>query len=103
MVVLTGNMHSRVAPGFARNQVYRSMGNLSLVKIAPGRLISFDVAHRGGTAWICGPDCGVVQLGGRPAVAGQVAVVLRRGEVLVDRVRRAELLRRDEPGRWVPR
>lgn len=30
-------------------------------------MISFDVAHAGGTAWLCGPDCGVIQLGGRPS------------------------------------
>jgi uncharacterized iron-regulated protein len=34
-VVLTGNMHSRVAPGNMRNRDYRPMGNLLLGEIPP--------------------------------------------------------------------
>ena len=68
-VVLTGNLHSRVAPGVPRNKDYEPMGYLLAQRVAAKRLLAFDVAHEGGTAWICSPECGVAQLGRAPNAA----------------------------------
>ena len=64
LVVLTGNMHSRVTKGTSRNSEYEPMGYLIGQEESVGRLISLNVAHAGGSAWICAPDCGVSSLSG---------------------------------------
>ena len=43
------------------------MGLLLLDRVAPRRVLAFDVAHEGGSAWLCSPECGVASLRGRPA------------------------------------
>jgi uncharacterized protein (TIGR03067 family) len=64
IIALTGNIHSRITRGTARNSEYEPMGYLLGRKDAVGRLISLNVAHAGGSAWICAPDCGVGSLRG---------------------------------------
>jgi len=63
-IVLTGNAHSRITPGDRRNRAYEPMGYLLVKEIGADRLTALNVAHAGGTSWICGPDCGVVRLRG---------------------------------------
>ena len=63
-IVLTGNMHSRVSRGTARDAEYEPMGYVLARDESVGRVISLNVAHSGGSAWVCNPDCGVSRLGG---------------------------------------
>ena len=64
-VILTGNLHSRMAPGSRRSRDYEPMGYLLQRQVPGKRIVALDAAHEGGTAWICAPDCGVASLGGR--------------------------------------
>ena len=64
-LILTGNLHSRTHRGRPGDLDYEPMGFLLSGILAPGRVVSLDQAHGGGTAWICSPGCGVAQLGGR--------------------------------------
>ncbi len=59
-VVLTGNFHSRVAPGGGK------MGDLAAAKLPEAIVISLNTSYESGTAWICmsGAPCGVQKLGG---------------------------------------
>lgn len=62
-VILTGNIHSRLAPGTPWNPDFLPMG-LALQRRLPDLPIrSIDVAHAGGTAWLCisGKPCGEVR------------------------------------------
>jgi len=70
LIVLTGNIHSRITKGTARNSEYEPMGYLLGREEAVDRLIALNVAHAGGSAWICAPDCGVSSLGGEHGQAG---------------------------------
>jgi uncharacterized protein (TIGR03067 family) len=63
-IVLTGNMHSRITRGTARDSEYEPMGYLLSRDESVGRLVSLNVAHAGGSAWVCNPECGVSHLGG---------------------------------------
>lgn len=65
-IVLTGNRHSRTTRGSVRGSDDQPMGNVLVQRLAPGRVIALDVAHRGGSAWICTPDCGLTRLKGAP-------------------------------------
>ena len=68
VIVLTGNVHSRVTTGTRWDADYEPMGYLLTQTIAPDRVVSLDVAHNGGTAWLCvaGDDsCGSRGLRGR--------------------------------------
>ena len=65
-LVLTGNLHSRVTPGSGSHP----MGYLIVSSIGPDRVVSLDLAHRGGSSWLCfatagGQECGEVGLKGR--------------------------------------
>lgn len=58
-LILTGNFHSRVEPRGGSEP----MGLLVAEAVGPQRVVSLDVAHRGGTAWLClatpeGQQCG---------------------------------------------
>jgi hypothetical protein len=65
-VVLTGNIHSRVSPGTRWNPEYEPMGYLLSKAISSDRIVALDVAHGGGTAWVClgsgVADCGEQKL-----------------------------------------
>ncbi|MDH3628950.1 MAG: hypothetical protein OES25_14990 [Acidobacteriota bacterium] len=63
-VVLTGNAHSRTARGGRQGRDFEPMGYLVKESKVARRTIALDVSHSGGSAWICAPDCGVVQLVG---------------------------------------
>jgi uncharacterized protein (TIGR03067 family) len=41
------------------------MGYLLGQAVSSDRLTALNVAHDGGSAWLCNPDCGVSQIGGR--------------------------------------
>lgn len=68
-LVLTGNLHSRVTAGAGSPP----MGYLIATSIGVERVVSFDLAHRGGSSWLCfatenGQECGDVGLKGRGPV-----------------------------------
>lgn len=63
-IVLTGNLHSRVSRGSGRRADFEPMGFLLKERFGD-RVRSFDVAHAGGQAWICAPDCGPANVGSR--------------------------------------
>lgn len=56
VISLSGNSHARKKKGGHTGANFEPMGYL-LTKQMPTHAISF--AHRGGTAWVCMPDCGV--------------------------------------------
>jgi hypothetical protein len=65
-LVLTGNLHSRVTPGAGSYP----MGYLIASSIGVERVVALDLAHRGGSSWLCfataeGQECGKVGLKGR--------------------------------------
>lgn len=67
-LVLTGNIHARLAPGVPWDDDFEPMGYL-LARAVPERSIrSLDLSSTGGSAWICqGMDassCGAQKLGG---------------------------------------
>lgn len=78
LLVLTGNYHSRVVEGTPWDDHYQPMALLLGRQLAAGRLVTLDVAHAGGTAWVCLSDaagCGVTELHGRgPAGARGVVI-----------------------------
>ncbi len=66
-VVLTGNIHSRVARGTPWDPDFQPMGYL-LTRAWPDLdLVSLNVSHAGGTAWLCDMEgtCGIRTLSGR--------------------------------------
>jgi uncharacterized protein (TIGR03067 family) len=65
VISLSGNIHSRITKGSARNRDFEPMGYVLKQAAKIDRLVSLDVAHGPGSAWICAPDCGTVELGGR--------------------------------------
>lgn len=73
VVVLTGNIHSRVATGTPWDETYLPMAHLLAV---PGNrnLVSLDVAHAGGTTWMCTgsepSSCGVRDVRARETQTG---------------------------------
>lgn len=65
MIVLTGNVHSRIIAGMPRSPSYEPMGYLLGRATSFDNLVALNVAHAGGSAWICAPACGVQELSGR--------------------------------------
>jgi uncharacterized protein (TIGR03067 family) len=65
VIVLTGNNHSRITEGTPRSPSFEPMGYLLGRLVSFERLTALNVAHGGGSAWICAPECGVRDLGGR--------------------------------------
>lgn len=73
LIVLTGNLHARLARGRAPGGA-EPMG-FHLGMLVPGReVLSLNLTHSGGSAWICtggsAADCGPRQLGGAEAPPG---------------------------------
>jgi hypothetical protein len=65
VVVLTGNLHSQVTTGSALSVDYAPMGYQLTTLLPETEMVSLDITHEGGTAWVCTPDeCGVVHLRG---------------------------------------
>jgi hypothetical protein len=66
VIALTGNMHSRTAPGAPWNAAYKPMGYLLAEMLPDLDLMALDVAHTGGTAWVClsNQPCHEQELGG---------------------------------------
>ena len=67
VIALTGNIHNRTVPGARWNDAYEPMGYLLGQMLPHTDLLSLDVAHTGGTAWVClsGEPCQTQKLGGR--------------------------------------
>ena len=53
LVVLTGNFHSRVVRGTRQNPNQEPMGWALRDQLKEDRVVALDVAHTGGTAWVC--------------------------------------------------
>lgn len=64
LVALTGNLHSRTDEGSGR------MGELVEEALGPGRVLSLNMVHSGGTSWICEATagCGPMKLKGKDEV-----------------------------------
>ena len=67
VVVLTGNIHSRVARGTPWDPDYQPMGYLLSQARPDLDLVSLNVSYAVGTAWTCDMEgkCGIRSLGGR--------------------------------------
>lgn len=71
IITLVGNLHARITPGD------KWMGSRLLEPMKSRDIISLNLRHSGGSAWIClsGEPCGVQELGGRgQAGAPQVSL-----------------------------
>ncbi len=55
VLALTGNLHSRVERGAPWDPNFESM-TYQLKSLNP---LSLALSHKGGTAWVCAPECGV--------------------------------------------
>jgi outer membrane protein assembly factor BamB len=74
LIVLTGNIHSRLTPGTRWDAEYRPMGHLLAGMLGPkASILALDVARTGGSAWICTgaqpEECGERPLDGRAPVS----------------------------------
>ncbi len=60
-IVLTGNIHSRLAPGAPWDDKFEPMGFLLQQARPETPILALEQAHAGGTAWLCvsGKSCGV--------------------------------------------
>lgn len=106
VVALTGNLHNRLAVGTGWDPEYRPMG-LRLAEMRPARVISLQLAHAGGSAWVCtgsrAADCGVITLGGRSeqraaaAIEPAEGVDAARGELFLGRVTASHPARETPP------
>lgn len=76
LIVLTGNVHNRLTPGRTE-----PMG-LLLKEAKPGpEIISLNITHAGGTAWVCtSGGCGVLNLRGEEAIDPGVELFPPSGE-----------------------
>ena len=84
-IALTGNIHSRLAPGTRWDPEYEPMGYLVLRADPELRLVSLDVAHAGGSAWMCTPEgCGERRLGARGEALEERFTVTLKDEVQPD-------------------
>ena len=83
VVVLTGNIHNRVAKGMPWNDELEPMGYRLRAAHPDARVVSLDMAYPGGSAWVCfgnGPDgCKAQDLNGLPEAAGRSGVEISEG------------------------
>jgi len=70
-VVLTGNLHNRLAPGTPWDPEYEPMGLLLARRLSEAEIVSLELAHAGGAAWFCmgGGSCAAHSVRGSPAAA----------------------------------
>jgi hypothetical protein len=54
VMVLTGNIHAIKRKGAVIRETYEPLAYL----LSPDGALSFEVIHKGGTAWVCRGDCG---------------------------------------------
>ncbi len=82
VVVLTGNIHSRVVAGISFNPNLRPMGLLLREFVKPRRVVGLDVSYQNGTTWLCtsadASTCGVHTLKGNDLIpAGGIELAPR--------------------------
>ena len=75
VVALTGNLHARLARGSPWNESFEPMGMFLRQRLPHREIVSLDVSHPGGSAWICtsgdAADCGEQSLRGEdPGASG---------------------------------
>lgn len=67
-VVLSGNIHNRLTVGTPFDPELEPMGHLLMKRLEGRRVVSLDLAHQGGTAWLCfnsnAEECGPKKLSG---------------------------------------
>jgi len=67
-LILTGNVHNRLTRGTRWDAAYEPLGYLLRQALPEQRILSLNVAHTGGEAWVCfgssPSDCGVRRIGG---------------------------------------
>jgi len=80
IIALTGNLHNRLTRGTRWNPDHEPMGLFIAREVPAADLVSLEMTYGSGSAWICqgsqAADCGVAELGGRPA--GGDGIVLQR-------------------------
>jgi len=109
VVALTGNLHNRLEVGTAWDPALRPAGR-RLAETHPSRVVSVELGHAGGTAWVCtgstAADCGVLSLPLRPrrdsgrvvlAPAEAEGVDARRGELFLGAVTASPPAKQSEP------
>lgn len=57
LIVLTGNVHSRIRNGTPWDPNFETMG--AFIKAQHNETISVQFGMQEGTAWVCAPECGV--------------------------------------------
>jgi hypothetical protein len=82
-IALAGNWHTRLIAGAPWDTDYRPLG-LQLRELAPGaEIVSFDLAHSGGSAWVCysadAADCAVRRLKGDGRASASIELVAAAG------------------------
>lgn len=67
-VVLSGNLHNRLTVGTPFDAELEPMGHLLVKRLDARRVVSLDLAHQGGTAWLCfgssAEECGPKEVRG---------------------------------------
>jgi hypothetical protein len=85
-IVLAGDIHTRVSRGTPFDSAYASMAYLAYSQLGSDRIVAIDIAHDGGTAWICitaaPSDCGARNL--RPQSGATRGAIVRRQTVLAN-------------------
>ena len=75
LIALTGNRHSRITRGSPQSAEFEPMGHLLGLSTSFDDLVALHMAHGGGDAWVCAPDCGLVKLDVETARAKLAAMV----------------------------
>jgi len=74
VIILTGNIHSRVVPGVAVDSAFRPMALRLKDLVRPRRVIGLNASYQMGTAWIClsdGSPCGPHAIKGHETIPPQ--------------------------------
>jgi hypothetical protein len=70
MIILTGNIHSRITHGRPWDKLAKNMG--ALIKEKHSTTTSIFMSYSGGNGWVCMPECGVHEFGSYPYDANNV-------------------------------
>ncbi len=78
VLVLTGNIHSRMVPGTPWDSTFIPLGALVQSLLAERRVLGLNATHPGGSAWICasGSGCGPSPLTGTGQITEESSIRL---------------------------
>ena len=71
VIILTGNIHSRVTTGTSFDSTFRPMALRLRELVQPRRVVGLDASYQAGTAWVClsdGTPCGAHSLKGHEMI-----------------------------------